>query len=117
MVSNKYKVAYKIILFESIKGFKTQFPKKNFFKPKKNYKRINVYLWEYVNEEDMIYQSFETFGPYNNPWQTIPFTVKRRIRNDEDDNFQELIDSIKVINSECTMYTRIDSFKLNRYSK
>ena len=87
------------------------------FSSQKNYKRINVYLWEYVDEEDMIYESFETFGPYNNPWQTIPFTVKTRIRNDEDDNFQELIDSIKVINSECTMYTRIDSFKLNRYSK
>ena len=39
MVLNKYKVAYKIILFESIKGFKTQFLKK-LFKPKKIIKEL-----------------------------------------------------------------------------
>ena len=43
--------------------------------------------------------------------------VKRRIKNDELDNFQQLIDSIKVINSEYTMYTKIDSINLKEYIK
>lgn len=117
MVFNKFKIAYKIILYESIRGFRNRYPKRNFFKTKKNYKKFNVYLWEYVDEEDMTYESFETFGPYDNPWQTIPFTVKTRIRNESEDNFQELIDSIKVINSESTMYTKIDSINLNEHLK
>lgn len=117
MVFNKYKIAYKIILYESIKGFKNRYPKRNFFKTKKNYKKINVYLWEYVDEENMRYESFETFGPFDNPWQTIPFTIKRRIKNESKDNFHELINSIKMINSEYTMYTKIDSFNLKEYLK
>ena len=112
MTINKFKIGYKIILYESIRGFKNRYPKRNFFQKPKNRNKLNVYFWEYVNEEDMIYESFETFGPYNNPWQTIPYTVKEMIRYDTEDNFQLLIDSIKMINSEYTMFTKIDTINL-----
>ena len=115
MPFNKYKIAYKIILYESIRGFRNKYPKRRFFKRPTNNNKINVYLWEYVNEEDMIYESFETFGPYNNPWQTIPYTVKEMIRYDKKGNFNMLIDSIKMINSDYTMYTKIDTINLKEF--
>lgn len=115
MSINKFKIGYKLILYESMKGFKNIYPKRNFFQKPKNNKKLKVYLWEYVNEEDMIYESFETFGPYNNPWQTIPYTVKKMIKYNKEDNFQMLINSIKMINSEYTMCTKIKTINLKEF--